>query len=240
MTAHDTAMDVPGPSLRAADPHPVSGRASLPDLAEHFGTDSAPSRERTSELYQMLFHGLRDRPVKMLILTQTDPPTALGELAVARLWLQYFAKGCVHVLDACDLSGLADDRFVAHRANPEDGAGLRAALAGAGGFDIILDDASHASHHQQTAFLSLFPLLASGGMYIIESLRSQPAALERDGITRTAALFRGFLQHRRFQHSDPATQAAFAACADEISGCLLSQVNFDKNRRDQVAIIQKR
>jgi len=40
--------------------------------------------------------------------------------------------------------------------------------------DIIIDDASHASHHQQNAFLTLFPKLRSGGLYIIEDLRWQP------------------------------------------------------------------
>jgi len=29
--------------------------------------------------------------------------------------------------------------------------------------DIVVDDASHASHHQQNAFLEIFPRLQSGG-----------------------------------------------------------------------------
>ncbi len=44
--------------------------------------------------------------------------------------------------------------------------------------DIIIDDASHASHHQQNAFVTLFPKLRSGGLYIIEDLRWQRPAYE--------------------------------------------------------------
>ena len=29
--------------------------------------------------------------------------------------------------------------------------------------DIVVDDASHSSHHQQNAFLEIFPRLQSGG-----------------------------------------------------------------------------
>jgi len=46
--------------------------------------------------------------------------------------------------------------------------------------DIIIDDASHASHHQQKGFLELFPKLKSGGLYIIEDLRWQPKGMEKE------------------------------------------------------------
>ena len=162
------------------------------------------------------------------------------ETGLRSMWLEYFPQGRVHALDATGLPGIDHDRLTAHRADPEDGPAIRAALKDAGRFDIILDDASHASHHQQTAFLALFGALQPGGLYIIEDLRRQPEAQERPGITRTADLFRSYSETRRFNHVDPATEAAFQALAPEISGCLLFQVNFDKRRKDQIAVIQKR
>ncbi len=107
-------------------------------------------------------------------------------------------------------------------------------------FDIIIDDASHASHHQQNGFLEMFPKLRSGGLYIIEDLRWQPETYEKPGITKTADLFRAFSETRRFAHGDATVEAAFNAMAPEISGCFLFQVGFDKRRRDQVAVIHKR
>lgn len=69
--------------------------------------------------------------------------------------------------------------------------------------DIVLDDAPHVSHHQQNTFLELFPKLASGGLYIIEDLRWQPKACEKQGITKTSRLFRRYRETRAFGHSVP-------------------------------------
>ena len=50
--------------------------------------------------------------------------------------------------------------------------------AAAPGYDVIIDDASHASPHQQLAFRHLFPRLRSGGLYIIEDLHWQSPVYE--------------------------------------------------------------
>jgi len=71
-------------------------------------------------------------------------------------------------------------------------------VAQAGGaFDIIIDDGSHASHHQQIALAHLFPHLAPGGLYCIEDLHYQPADMELPGISTT----REFLRDLRFGRS---------------------------------------
>ena len=58
---------------------------------------------------------------------------------------------------------------------------------------MVLDDASHASHHQQITLATLFPFLKSGGMYIIEDLHWQPEELEQDSILTTRTILRDFL-----------------------------------------------
>ena len=68
----------------------------------------------------------------------------------------------------------------------------------------------------------------------------QPDTYEKDGITKTAALFRSWLDEREFQHSDPAIAAEFNALAPMISGCIVEPVRYQKKRRDQVAVIHKR
>jgi hypothetical protein len=85
---------------------------------------------------------------------------------------------------------------------------------------IVIDDASHASHHQQNAFLEIFPRLESGGLYVIEDLRWQPDTYEKPGITKTAALFRSWLDEREFQHSDPAVAAEFNALSEKVSASM--------------------
>jgi hypothetical protein len=42
-----------------------------------------------------------------------------------------------------------------------------------------------------------------------------------------------------FTHADPLTLAAFNVPGDQISGCFVFQVRYDKSRKDQVAVIHK-
>lgn len=84
-------------------------------------------------------------------------------------------------------------------------------------FDIV-DDASHASHHQQNAFLEPFPKSPRGGLYIIEDLRWQPEAYERPGITRSADLFRAFLQSVSFATPTPAPRRSSMPLARRFPG----------------------
>src|SRR5262249_26075381 len=58
--------------------------------------------------------------------------------------------------------------------------------------DILIDDGSHASHHQQIALGFLFPHVRSGGLYIIEDLHWQDAQLEKPGACKTRDVLRRF------------------------------------------------
>jgi hypothetical protein len=244
-------LDATPPDL--PEPLPASarigrGHVNLTDLADRFGSDKGSSKHRYSELYQMLFLPYRTRAIRFLEMglmiggpehgaskdrETTDAPSI-------RMWLEYFPKAKIYGLDVSDFSWFQDPRFTFLSCDMDARENLRAAAGALPALDIIIDDASHASHHQQNGFLELFPKLASGGLYIVEDLRWQPDAYERPGITKTAPLFRGFSEHGVFKHSDPATEAEFNALRADISGCFLFQVRYDKTRRDQVAVIHKR
>jgi SAM-dependent methyltransferase len=221
---------------------------NLTDLADRYGSDKGSAKHRYTELYQMLFLPYRERPIRFLEMgLQIGGPEhgasadrATTDLPSVRMWLEYFPKAQIHGLDVSDFSWFSDPRFTFHRCDMDARDNLAAAAATMPDFDIIIDDASHASHHQQNAFLELFPRLKSGGLYVIEDLRWQPEAYERKGITRTAELMRGFSERRRFRHSEAGTQADFEALAPGISGCFVFQVRYDKARKDQVAVIHKR
>ncbi len=221
---------------------------NLTELADRFGSDKGSRKHRYTELYHMLFHPLRERPLVFLEMGLlvggpehgNSPDRATADLPSIRMWLEYFPEARIHGLDISDFSWFSHPRFTFHRCDMDVRANIAAARAEIPPLDIVIDDASHASHHQQNAFLEIFPQLRPGGLYIIEDLRWQPAAYERPGITTTAALFRSFAQTRRFAHSDAATAAAFNALGDDISGCFVFQAGWDPRRRDQVAVIHKR
>ena len=57
-------------------------------------------------------------------------------------------------------------------------------------YDVIIDDALHASPHQQITFSFLFNNLKSGGIFFIEDLRHQPDGFEKDNVPKTLDLLR--------------------------------------------------
>lgn len=225
------------------------GGENLTDLADRYGSDKGSKKHRYTELYHMLFHPYRSRSITFLEMGLLiggpehgiDADRETTDLPSIRMWLDYFPKARIHGLDVSDFSWFTHDRFTFHRCDMEDRAAIRDAIATVRPApSIVIDDASHASHHQQNAFLEIFPRLESGGLYVIEDLRWQPDTYEKKGITKTAALFRSWLDERRFVHSDPEVAAAFNALAPMISGCIVEPVRFQKGRKDQVAVIHKR
>lgn len=221
---------------------------NLTDLADRFGSDKGSTKHRYTELYHMLLHPYRNQAITFLEMGLLiggpehgiDADRATADLPSIRMWLEYFPKARIHGLDVSDFAWFEHDRFTFHRCDMNARENIAAAARDMPALDVIIDDASHASHHQQNGFLHLFPQLKSGGLYIIEDLRWQPEAYEKKGITKTADLFRNFAETRVFAHKDPATQAAFAALAPDISGCFVFQARYDKKRKDQVAVIHKR
>jgi len=55
-------------------------------------------------------------------------------------------------------------------------------------FDVILEDALHASRHQQITLSFLFPAVKSGGMFIIEDLQTTAKGTDEPTIKRTQEL----------------------------------------------------
>lgn len=224
------------------------GQVNLTDLADRYGSDKGSIKHRYSELYQMLFLPYRKRAVKFLEMGLMIGGPELGASAdretsdapSVRMWLEYFPKGHIYGLDVSDFSWFQDPRFIFIRCDMDARENIATAASGLPALDIVIDDASHASHHQQFGFLELFPKLESGGLYVIEDLRWQPETYERAGFTKTAPLFRGYSEKGVFQHRDQALEAEFNALRADISGCFLFQVRYDKTRRDQVAVIHKR
>ncbi len=234
---------------RPRSPHPGGG-ANLTDLADHYGSDKGSSKHRYSELYNLLFHPYRDSDITFLEMglqiggPEHDAPTdrKTTDLPSIRMWLDYFSRAQIFGLDVSDFSWFSADRFTFVRCDMDKRADIEAAAERLPMLDIVIDDASHASKHQQDGFLTLFPKLKSGGVYIVEDLRWQPPVFENrsPGITRTADLFQSWITERAFRHSSPETAEAFNALAPLISGCFIHQARFEKKRKDQLLVVQKR
>jgi hypothetical protein len=108
-------------------------------------------------------------------------------------------------------------------------------------FDIIVEDGSHASHHQQIALATLFPFVAAGGLYIIEDLHWQPAAIEKIAIPKTRSLCRDFRSSGTFR-SPVITDRESAYLAENIESIDLfdSMDRYNIDNKDGLAVITKR
>ena len=210
-------------------------KPGLTEIADRFGSDKGSRKHRYTELYHMLFSPLRERKLTFLEMGLLIGGPEHGNAATRET-----TDARIIGLDVSDFSWFEHERFDFLRCDMDERQKIADAAAGFDEFDIILDDASHASHHQQNAFLELFPKLAPEGLYIIEDLRWQPKAYEEPGITKTAALFQGYLNTGSFEHSDPKVADEFNALKNDISGVFVFQAKYQKRRRDQVAVVHKK
>lgn len=90
------------------------------------------------------------------------------------MWLEYFPNAKLYGFDIDDFSAVNLPRTTIVRGDqgkPED---LMRIIDICPKFNIIIDDGSHASFHQQITLKTLFPFVESQGLYIIEDLFYQP------------------------------------------------------------------
>ena len=165
--------------------------ADLTSLANQYGSDKGDeigNKHSYTLFYQFLFDGLRGERFEFieLGLLRGGPEVGISanrpvaDCPSVRMWLDFFPFAYCHGFDISDFSNIKLDRFRFHRGDSgkaSDLVRLKAAIPSA---RFILDDASHASYHQQQGFVVLFPMLESGGYYIIEDLDWQPEAYEAE------------------------------------------------------------
>jgi hypothetical protein len=105
-----------------------------------------------------------------------------------------------------------------------------------GPFDIVIDDASHASAHQQIALACLFPHVTPGGLFFIEDLNWQPQELERADVPQTRTLLR-----RKCFESPVITgaEAQFLAANIESVQLFDTRDKFNLDKRDALGLLTK-
>jgi hypothetical protein len=189
---HSEIAKVVGPEAApkddAAAVHPAD-YVDLTGLANRYGSDKGTevgNKHGYTQFYEFLFEAIRTENFSFLELGLLRGGPEVGgsdnrvatEAPSVRMWLDYFPRAICHGFDISDFSGVKLGRFHFHRGDlgsAEDLARLRAELPR---LRFIVDDASHASYHQQLAFATLFPLVEPGGYYVIEDLDWQPEAYE--------------------------------------------------------------
>ncbi len=234
---------VPGTQIPVVSNRHKAGRGgvNLTDIADELSLDQGTQKHAFTELYHMLLQPLRKRSLDMVLLGLGDPSDAeAGTSPTLPMWLKYLTKTHITAIDERAYAKVKDERVTKVKSSFDRIEDMAIVAENLENIDLVLDDASHLSHHQQNAFVTLFPKLKSGGLYIIEDLRFQPKARETSGFPKTAALFQGYLHDSVFNHPDAAIQDALNDLRQDISGCFLHQAKWHKEKRDQVLVVHKR
>lgn len=136
-------------------------------IALKAGADKGSYYHNYTETYSRYFAPLKDQPIKFLEI-------GIYQGASVKLWEEYFPNADLHFMDIT-LAAVqySSARSHYHLCNQESAAELQRFIQTTGGnFDVIIDDGGHTMNQQITSFVTLFPHVKSGGMYIIEDLHT--------------------------------------------------------------------
>lgn len=89
-----------------------------------------------------------------------------------RMWKESFPKAMIYGIDIYDKKSIEEDRVKIFQGSQDDSTFLRNTANQIGSLGIIIDDGSHINNHILTSFMTLFPLLDDGGIYVIEDIQT--------------------------------------------------------------------
>ncbi len=225
-----------GLQLGRAEPASIAGLLSahyaspnrLTTLAALHSSDKGAAYRGTTghhytRTYRSLLEPLMLRPVRIMEiglcrgLLEGSPQADVPSL---RMWLDFFPNATVFGVDISDFSWFANDRARIFRADQSSEESLRERVVkelDGTALDIVLDDGSHVGWDQQITFKQLFPLVAAGGLYVIEDLDiDPPEASSRPQTPTTKAMLEHFVSAGRLLS---------AAWSREQSELLASQID---------------
>ena len=138
-----------------------------------YDTDKGPSGHGYTRLYHKYFEPLRRRTLNLLELGWGGHENPDEGGASALMWRKYFPNANIVVVDIEPKNMTSKHEGITLFEGSQDDADLVNDLVEIyGGFDIVIDDASHVSSLTIKSFELLFPHLYRGGFYVVEDLHS--------------------------------------------------------------------
>lgn len=141
---------------------------TLDEIMLSYKTDKSSEFHDYCSTYDKLFSSYRDKSITFLEigLGNINEPNQ-GESILG--FRDYFDKGWIVGIDVDDKSYFDQEgRIQTYQGSSDNSAFLKSVSLVEGGFDIIVDDGPHWRRHILVAFTTLFPLMKSGGTYVIE------------------------------------------------------------------------
>lgn len=223
---------------------------TLSELANRFGTDKGTvlaAGHGYTLVYDLLFAQMRGQVTNLceVGLSRGGPEVDggavlrdVGDVPSVRMWREFFPGVNIVGVDISDCSQFRNEWFEFVQADCGEPAELDRVAALDRQFDIIVDDGSHASYHQQLTFLKLFPLLKPSGFYVIEDLDWQPEAYEASlpKVERTDIILERFVRSRTFGDTGSLAASDWAQAAELIDAVYLFDQDWLDSHRRQVNV----
>lgn len=196
------------------------------------------------DVYTKHFGQYRDYPIKMLEI-------GVFRGGSLRMWKEYFDPGStivgIDVDKTCKAHELTDQNVFVRIGSQADPEFLAKVNEEFGPFDIILDDGSHKTHHQNFTFGALFrSALKDGGCYMVEDVHTNYWLKHIDSENTFVDLSKQMVdmlhepyidrKEAQFRHGHPdaLSQLELSYLAANLAGIAFydSIVVFDKKKRD--------
>ncbi|TDY02682.1 hypothetical protein [Thiohalophilus thiocyanatoxydans] len=154
-------------------------------LSDSAGSDKGTKKHLYTRIYDDLFDKEREK-IKCILeigLLCHSVQNIIGgnkfsSVPSLDMWSKYFPAANVYGFDDKDFTNAHGAWTKIYRGDQSNREDLAKISSSDGGFDVVIDDALHASYHQQVTFSFLFSELKPGGFYIIEDLHFQPSWVE--------------------------------------------------------------
>jgi len=150
----------------------LRARRSVTRLGAFYRTDKAGPVHRYTRHYQKFFQQWRKDAFVLLEIGIGGYAREGAGGGSLRMWKQFFRRAQIVGLDIEDKRFAEEDRIRVYQGDQSDAELLRRIVDEVGRPRIIIDDGSHFSHHVIATFEVLFPLLVSGGYYVIEDTQT--------------------------------------------------------------------
>lgn len=134
---------------------------TLLDIATEHGTDKAS--HGFCPFYEGWLSGKRGVALRLL-------EVGVSKGASMRTWREYLPLAEVHGADINAADPI--DGVTLHRLNASRLDQLERFAAANGDWGVVIDDGGHSMEQQQLTFLTLWPRVSPGGLYIVEDLHS--------------------------------------------------------------------
>jgi hypothetical protein len=222
-------------------------------LANKFKSDKGDlyyNRHFYSRVYDYYLSALRSEEMTLLEigLLRHDVQAAgtggpCNEAPSLSMWSEYFPQAQIHGVDIVSFANIETDRITFTQADQADRAGLAQVINRSRyPIKVMVDDGSHASHHQQISLAALFPHLASGGLYFIEDLHYQPPQWEVPEAIKTKRWLQSIGEGRPLRSSfiDENEMAYLLANIEDIQFYDSLDYAASSLGQDSLAVIRKR